>query len=297
MENALCTPVSEFKYWFYPDVSKSHQYNSRVWSAISMSNEDMEPIYYDEYKIICMECDESEIVHYDILTDFNKFKENRPEYYLHPYDFDVILDTLNDMKEKYDALMAGCILETEKSAEYSVEEDEKLQKKVTRCLNWLVSTNFYRSPASTRYHEAYEFGLLEHTLKVVKNIVDLYSMPKFSSIKLSDAILVALMHDFCKIGKYAQDLRWQKDENNQWEQVPYFKYAEEPKFAFGHGTGSMFVAESLVKLTTEQKLAIRWHMGRWYVAESDVNDLQYCNENYPLVHMLQFADQLAITNY
>lgn len=44
-------------------------------------------------------------------------------------------------------------------------------------------------------------------------------------------------------------------------------------------------------------LAIRWHMGRWNVVDSEVNDLQTANENYPMVHMIQFADQLSIVNY
>lgn len=282
---------NEFKYWFYPAIKKSNELNRRIWRVVPTSNSDMETIFLDETRIICLDCNSSEHVQFEILTNFKEFKDERPEYYLHPYDFGIILDTLDNMKDKYDALFIACVIMVD------VTNDEKLYNKAMKALNWLNTTNFYITPASTRFHESYEYGLLEHTLKVVKNIVDLYSIPKFSEVKLYEAIQVALIHDFCKIGKYVQDFRWQKDENNNWEQVPYYKYSEDIQVPFGHGTASMYIAENIIKLTMEQKVAVRWHMGRWYVADSDINDLQYANENYPLVHMLQFADQLAITNY
>lgn len=286
--NLLCTPKSEFGYWFYPKVDTSEQLNCRVWSVHPTSGYDMSPILFNERFNNVM--DEPPVMVETIISDFNKFKAERPEYYLHPYEFDVTLDTLSNMGDKYSTLFVACVLRQD-------GDDIKLQQKANKALNWLNTTDFFITPASTKYHESYEYGLLEHTLKVVKNIVDLYSVPKFSSVKLYEAIQVALVHDFCKIDKYEQGLKWQKDENNQWEQIPYFKCSDDIRFPFGHGTASMFIAENLVKLTIEQKLAIRWHMGRWYVGDIDIYDLQYANENYPLVFMLQFADQLAATNY
>ena len=57
------------------------------------------------------------------------------------------------------------------------------------------------------------------------------------------------------------------------------------------------IANKFFKLDLAECLAIRWHMGRWNVSESEVNEFQQANEQYPLVHMLQFADRLAITAY
>ena len=51
------------------------------------------------------------------------------------------------------------------------------------------------------------------------------------------------------------------------------------------------------KLSQEEALAIRWHMGEYNVADNEMNELHYANENYPLVFLLQFADRLSITNY
>ena len=37
---------------------------------------------------------------------------------------------------------------------------------VEEIINFLEKTDFYKAPASTRYHGNYEGGLLEHSLKV-----------------------------------------------------------------------------------------------------------------------------------
>ena len=59
----------------------------------------------------------------------------------------------------------------------------------------------------------------------------------------------------------------------------------------------MFLASKCFKLSVSESLAIRWHMGFCRVADSDMNELQLANETHPLVHLLQFADQLAIVQY
>ena len=35
-----------------------------------------------------------------------------------------------------------------------------------KLLEWMESTDFFTAPASTRFHAAYEGGLLEHSLNV-----------------------------------------------------------------------------------------------------------------------------------
>ena len=86
------------------------------------------------------------------------------------------------------------------------------------------------------------------------------------------------------------------DETGIWEKVPSYKRID-ASIPLGHGAQSMFMASRLFKLTADESLAIRWHMGVWNVSSNEYNDLQQANENYPLVHLLQFADQLSIVNY
>jgi hypothetical protein len=53
----------------------------------------------------------------------------------------------------------------------------------------------------------------------------------------------------------------------------------------------------LTSLTFEEMAAIRWHMDSWDIGHYDEIDLAKCNEKIPMVRMIQFADQLAITSY
>lgn len=171
-------------------------------------------------------------------------------------------------------------------------------KKAEKLLNWLHTTNFYESPASTVFHESYVGGLLDHHLNVAAAIIRLHASNVFNTkVDIDCAIFAALVHDFCKIGAYEQYMKWQKDDNNQWIQVHAFKRASDPSLALGHGESSMYIVQKFFPLKMEMAAAIRWHMGKWRVPDDDVNNLQYCNEHYPLVHLLQFADQISITQY
>ena len=200
---------------------------------------------------------------------------------------------VNQLKIMYEKLIRTCIKMRLLSRGYS--EDGPYDKISDNLITWLRNTDFYEAPASTRYHESYKHGLLIHTLNVYNNICDLWKLDKFHDVDIYSAALVALVHDWCKIGLYEV---YQKNvkENGVWKQVDAFK-RNSPSYPLGHGETSMFLADRFCKLTPEEATAIRWHMGKWYCHDSLDNDLQTANETFPLVHMLQFADQLSITNY
>ena len=44
-----------------------------------------------------------------------------------------------------------------------------------------------------------------------------------------------------------------------WQKVPY--YTVDDKLAMGHGEASVFILQTFIKLTKDESLAIRWHMG------------------------------------
>ena len=61
----------------------------------------------------------------------------------------------------------------------SVKEEfiEVFEKNITRdgnkeLLKWLLSSDFFTAPASTKFHSAYEGGLAEHSLKVYKRFLN-----------------------------------------------------------------------------------------------------------------------------
>ena len=164
-------------------------------------------------------------------------------------------------------------------------------------IDWLRTTDFYTAPASSRYHDSMPGGLLIHSLRVYNKLMSLLELPEFKSIDKAQATIVALTHDWCKIGYYEP---YQKNVKNkitgQWEKETAYKINQKG-FPFGHGASSLYVAMRLLKLTEEQALAIRWHQGEYNVCTAEMNELQLANQKYPLVYALQFADRLACTSY
>ena len=72
--------------------------------------------------------------------------------------------------------------------------------------------------------------------------------------------VVALLHDLCKVGCYKKSFRNVKnDATGQWERVPTFTF-DDP-LPYGHGEKSVYIANGFIRLTREEAMAIRWHMG------------------------------------
>ena len=152
----------------------------------------------------------------------------------------------------------------------------------------LDKTDFYIAPASTRHHEAYEGGLVEHCVHVFDYLSsDDYTRSNFS---LETIAVVALFHDLCKIGQYKVEMRNTKDENGKWIQVPY--YTVDDPFPYGHGEKSVLMLQDFIKLSTDEIMAIRWHMGA-YVGQQDWNTLANAYKAFPLALLLHQADMRA----
>ena len=168
-------------------------------------------------------------------------------------------------------------------------------------LEWLSTTDFYRAPASTRYHDAQEGGLLAHSLRVhdwLKSLSVFYAENPLAAGPLSDLIpdslaIVALCHDFCKIGFYKTEMRWRKDKFNRWEQYPAYKIDEDFPFG-GHGSKSVYLVQHFMKLLPNEAAAINCHMGPWdpspYGKPSAVFEVN------PLAWLLHVADEAASYN-
>ena len=166
-------------------------------------------------------------------------------------------------------------------------------------LDWLESTDFFVAPASSVYHDAHVRGLLLHTLRVYNKACDLWKIPEFADVNAHSFTLVALVHDWCKIGLYEQyEKNVKNDETGQWEKkLAYRRSVSTCIGSFGHGTTSLYLASRLFSLSNDEALAIRWHMGEYNVCDAEMNELHLSNETFPIVQMIQFADRLSITKY
>ena len=154
---------------------------------------------------------------------------------------------------------------------------------------WLESTDFFTAPASTRYHSCHEGGLCEHSVNVCKR---LFRVHKQESTDCQEQLcneeslaICGLLHDVCKANFYKASTRNVKnDETGKWEKKPY--YAVDEKFPFGHGEKSVFLIERFMKLTPEEAVAIRFHMGE-FEKERSTSDAY---SKYPLAVMLHISD-------
>lgn len=155
-------------------------------------------------------------------------------------------------------------------------------------------TDFFTAPASSANHEAYEGGLLEHSLSTcihLKKILCKY----YSTYRIAPetAYIVTLLHDVCKTNFYKPDVR-NKKIDGQWQQVPY--YSIDDQFPAGHGEKSVMIVQRFIRLTDEELMAINWHMGFSDIRARDgygIKSLSNACSRYPLVVLTHMADLAA----
>lgn len=156
-------------------------------------------------------------------------------------------------------------------------------------IKWLDSTDFFEAPASTKYHGAKRGGLVLHSLNVYWQLKRLCNWFRCEASEES-IVIVSLFHDLCKIGCYKTEMRWRKNENNQWEQYPTYIFKED--FAYGgHGSKSVFLVQSFMRLTPEEASAINCHMGQWDATTYSNPSPVY--ERNRLAWLLHVADEAA----
>ena len=174
------------------------------------------------------------------------------------------------------------------------EEFIKLLKSTNRegmneVINFLEKSDFFKAPASTRFHGNYEGGLLEHSMKVYELFLE---KVKNSAIEIntpeSSLIIMGLLHDICKANYYKVDFRNAKNQvTGEWEKVPY--YTVDDTIPYGHGEKSVMMLTEYIKLTNEEKYAIRWHMG-FTEPKENYQFLSSAFKKYPIALLLHEAD-------
>lgn len=165
-----------------------------------------------------------------------------------------------------------------------------------KLLEYLLSSSsdFFTAPASTRYHGAYEGGLLEHSLNVYDCLQDYLTRPRCKEVYRMEfseetVALAALLHDLCKVNFYKTEMRNKKNEQGAWVQVPY--YTVDDQLPYGHGEKSVYIITGFMRLTREEAFAIRYHMG--FSGIEDKNSIGRAFEQFPLAFALCVADMEA----
>lgn len=155
------------------------------------------------------------------------------------------------------------------------------------------------APASTKYHLSCEGGLIQHSLNVFMRLIKMLQLEYGEECPYSKETIaiVGLLHDISKVGFYAKKFRNVKnEETGQWESVPYYSVKEDDaRLLFStHEENSLYVLSKFLKLTYEEELAIRYHMG--VSTDSESQNRVYTAFNLsPLAALLHTADLLAMT--
>lgn len=91
---------------------------------------------------------------------------------------------------------------------------------------------------------------------------------------------------------HSQDEAFKMCDTGAWHKEPFYK--TEDRLPLGHGEKSVIILQSFIKLTRDEIVAIRWHMGSFDCAVKG-GDYGMGNafETYPLAVMTHLADMEA----
>lgn len=168
---------------------------------------------------------------------------------------------------------------------------------IFRIFNWLDNSDFFTAPASTKYHNAYDGGLCEHSLHVYNNLMKLYQAFEFplEENDLDSLKIVSLFHDIGKVNFYIKEIKHRKvvntDNTFHWEDyIGYsFKDANNRFFVGNHEETCAYIVSTLIPLRASEYSAILNHHGGldWGSTKQGPTEV-YCK--YPLAMFLHFAD-------
>lgn len=184
----------------------------------------------------------------------------------------------------------------EVKAEFTEIYNENIKREgADKLLDYLTNRcDFFTAPASTRFHGSFAGGLAQHSINVYRCLKDYLERPRVKemyglSYTEEQIALVSLLHDMCKIDCYKVDYRNAKNEQGQWERVPYYRF--EDSLPYGHGEKSVYMISGFMRLSREEAMAIRWHMG--FSGTEDSNIVGRALEQFPLAFALATADMEA----
>lgn len=198
----------------------------------------------------------------------------------------------------------------------NIKRFEELMNSVTRegkdkLMDYIKNkTDFYKAPASTQFHLSCEGGLLQHSLNVYDCLIAKKDSPiwkkTFEKIPDESLIIMALLHDLCKVNFYVKGTKNQKTYDADkvaaaekwqvkhdamgdfvWETV--LNYEVKDSMPLGHGEKSVMLINCFMHLIDFEIFAIRWHMG-FSEEKSQYKALGEAIEKYPIILALYEAD-------
>ena len=170
---------------------------------------------------------------------------------------------------------------------------------IEELISYLDNSDFKISPASARYHNNFEGGLLDHTYNVWKCAESMANcLP--GPINLDKFLIAAVCHDLSKIGTYKKGLRNRKVRGS-WESYEVYENVENPEgtllapagLPLGHSYASIDIAQRYIKLEDIEKVMIANHMGAIGEGYNRQQEISEAFRKYPEAAILHLADMQA----
>lgn len=176
-----------------------------------------------------------------------------------------------------------------------------------RLLDHLENSDFYNAPASTKYHNAFKGGLVDHSLNVYYNLVKLVQLKQQDFSISEDSIkIVALLHDISKMNFYeiyyknvkqysTSGSKYDDGGRYDWVQVKEYKVRDtKERFLYcNHEVTSEFIIKQYCPLSVEESVAILHHHG--CMSEDCAKDnITAIYDRFPLACLLHLADMYSV---
>lgn len=157
-------------------------------------------------------------------------------------------------------------------------------------LTYMDESGFYKAPASTKFHGAYEGALAEHSLNVYNVAYDLATALKgreWVFENLDSIIICSLLHDLGKAGQYKKPLYVENILKKGRSEAQPFKTNDE-LMTLDHEIVSVIEASRYIELTEDEQRAIAWHNGLYGVFKYEIQ-----GKETPLYMIIHFSDLWA----
>lgn len=199
---------------------------------------------------------------------------------------------MSDLKDLKDLTKAKAAEERKELQDKIIERLRSIKREgIEDLITYLLErTDYFIAPASTKFHSNFDGGLAFHSNNVVELLIQKNEQYKLG-LSLDTIYLTGYLHDLCKCNIYEKTMRLKKDEmTGKW--IGYASYEINENVPLGHGEKSVILLQQFVKLSLEECLMIRWHMGA-YIPKEDYRDYNKAIELYKSVLAFSNADAEA----
>ena len=158
-------------------------------------------------------------------------------------------------------------------------------------MQYIESRDFFIAPASTRFHNAFDGGLVDHSINVYDALMRIDNAFQLH-LKSESMAICGLFHDLCKMDFYTKTRRMGHDK---WgNRIAQDVYEINELMPLGHGEKSVILLERFMQLTPSEMYAIRWHMGAFDNAvKGGERSINNAFDKCPLAVALHMADMAA----